>query len=152
MSGCCGTFGSWMGFRCNSHSETKTNVTDYKSRSCTDVPLIIAFMIGIALMVSIIYVPSIKAGNPDRLINAVDFAGNVCGIDSNVKDKPFAYWPYTPIDQPQTLWKSKTFKICTNTCNVTNDNNTMVTATYQSKPCMFKNISIQCITPILSLF
>ena len=38
---------------------------------------------------------TIKAGNPNRLVRATDYMGNVCGVDDIVKNKEQAYYFYT---------------------------------------------------------
>ena len=38
---------------------------------------------------------SIKSGNPNRLVRATDYMGQVCGVDDNVKNLDQAYYLYT---------------------------------------------------------
>jgi hypothetical protein len=35
---------------------------------------------------------NLDKGDPRRLINAIDYDGNICGYDSGVYDKPNAYY------------------------------------------------------------
>ena len=39
---------------------------------------------------------NLKAGNPARLLNAMDYRGRICGYSDGVKDKDVGYFfPYT---------------------------------------------------------
>ena len=36
--------------------------------------------------------PNLKAGNPARLVNAMDYEGSICGVSPSVKSKPYGYY------------------------------------------------------------
>lgn len=44
-------------------------------------------------------VDAISTGDPDVLVNGIDYDGRICGVDEDVKDKPkvmFAEWMFDP--------------------------------------------------------
>jgi hypothetical protein len=70
-----------------------------KTRGCTDcccIPLIIAMWIGMTFvgLVSLgaISDNNLKAGNPYRLTNTIDYEGNICGYTSGYKQKKIGYY------------------------------------------------------------
>ena len=70
-----------------------------KKRSSTDCLFFIAIIAcwGAMTLLGFVAIGIIKddhlpQGNPARLINAVDYRGRVCGVSSDVKDKPYGYY------------------------------------------------------------
>lgn len=70
-----------------------------KKRGCTDslcILIIVAVwvaMTGVGLVVTgVIDDDHLQKGNPNRLIYPMDYDGNICGIDSKYKDRPFGYY------------------------------------------------------------
>jgi choline transporter-like protein 2/4/5 len=91
------------------------------------MPCLALFIIYVIFLVSYVWTKAFSEGDPDRLINGVDFENRICGKDEGVKDKPLAYWP-APTD-------SYRFKVCTKDCDATNVQNNMAAGqVYKSKP------------------
>ena len=44
------------------------------------------------IVCGVIHDDRLQEGNPYRLTNAIDYDGNICGIDSGVKNKDYAYY------------------------------------------------------------
>lgn len=70
-----------------------------KPRQCTDtlfLLLIIAVWVAMTLVgfivTGVIEDDHLQKGDPARLTNAIDYDGNICGNQANVKSKPFAYY------------------------------------------------------------
>ena len=73
-----------------------------KERGCTDiffVLLLLGCWFAMTLLgfcaIGWIESDSIKAGNPNRLVRATDYLGQVCGVDDAVKDLDKAYYFFT---------------------------------------------------------
>lgn len=47
--------------------------------------------VGLAVT-GVIQYSQLKTGNPNRLIHATDYQGHICGVDSPVQHKPYAYY------------------------------------------------------------
>ena len=85
-------------------TDGKGSIKD-KERGCTDI-FFALLLIGCWLAMTLlgfcalgwIESDSIKAGNPNRLVRATDYLGQVCGVDGdigNAKNKEQAYYFYT---------------------------------------------------------
>lgn len=72
---------------------------DKKKRHCTDVLCILMILacwftmtiIGL-IVVGAIHDDRLRAGNPNRLLHAIDYDGRICGLDAGVRDRPNAYY------------------------------------------------------------
>ena len=60
-------------------------------RRCTDV-LFMLLLIASWVAMTVIGIDSVKKGDPDKLINGVDYQGRICGVDADVKDLPNLYY------------------------------------------------------------
>lgn len=70
-----------------------------KPRHCTDsifLVLLIACWIAMTIVgfivTGVIEDDHLSKGNPNRLTNSIDYEGNLCGFDTGVKSKPYAYY------------------------------------------------------------
>lgn len=70
-----------------------------KKRSCTDVLLLLLLIAVWGAMTLLGFVAlgwisndNLPAGDPNRLLSPMDYNGRICGIDSAVSDKPYAYY------------------------------------------------------------
>jgi len=61
-------------------------------RGCTDVPYLLAFL-GVCVIMAALDYEARSSGNVLRLSEPIDFEGNLCGYDDEVKDKPLGYHP-----------------------------------------------------------
>ena len=82
-------------------SEENSSIT-HKERGCTDILLMLMllacwFAMTILGFTAFGWIKSenIKPGDPNRLIRATDYLGNICGVDDAVKDYDKAYYLYT---------------------------------------------------------
>jgi choline transporter-like protein 2/4/5 len=73
--------------------------SDPKNRHTTDCLCIILIcmmwfsMTIVGFMVcGVIDSPDLPAGNPQKLMHMTDYEGNICGVDTKVEDKPYAYY------------------------------------------------------------
>ena len=57
------------------------------TRRCTDVLFFLVIIVAWAAM-TYLGVDAIVKGDPDILLNGIDYKGRVCGVDDAVKDKP----------------------------------------------------------------
>ena len=70
-----------------------------KKRHCTDVLCLLMIfgawftmtIIGL-IVVGAIEDDRLRAGDPNRLLHAIDYDGRICGVDKGVKDRPNAYY------------------------------------------------------------
>lgn len=89
----------------NDHPDNKKlqhegwNSLTEKKRSCTDVLCVLCiiamwFVMTIVGFVAcgVIQSNDLKAGNPYRLINAIDYRGRICGVSDGVKNKDIGYY------------------------------------------------------------
>eukprot|EP01006_Ploeotia_vitrea_P026083 TRINITY_DN59057_c0_g1_i1.p1 TRINITY_DN59057_c0_g1~~TRINITY_DN59057_c0_g1_i1.p1 ORF type:complete len:649 (+),score=-43.50 TRINITY_DN59057_c0_g1_i1:57-2003(+) len=70
-----------------------------KKRGCTDCPCLLLLMaVWFAMTIvgfiatGVIENDNLKAGNPARLINPIDYRGRICGFSDGVKSKPIGYY------------------------------------------------------------
>ena len=70
-----------------------------KKRSCTDVLLLLLLFASWGAMtllgfVALGWIPDerLPAGDPNRLLSPMDYDGRICGIDSEVSSRPYAYY------------------------------------------------------------
>lgn len=62
------------------------------SRSCTDKSTLFVFFLTLSCMVMMVLWSLVYGqANMNRLTHAMDYAGRICGIDAEVKDKPYLY-------------------------------------------------------------
>jgi len=99
-----------LGCSCKSE-ESEMGVGLEKKRTCTDVPCCLAFLAGIAALLSIWSV-ALATGDLDRLMLPTDYNGQLCGR-GKMEAKPFGFWP-----SPGNY----RFFMCTADCKVTTDN------------------------------
>jgi hypothetical protein len=59
-------------------------------RKCTDVIFLLLIVLLWVCMTGVGCV-AMQNGDIDRLLNGVDMEGNICGVDSDVIDKPYYY-------------------------------------------------------------
>mmetsp|Transcript_55120 Transcript_55120/g.120608 ORF Transcript_55120/g.120608 Transcript_55120/m.120608 type:complete len:608 (+) Transcript_55120:109-1932(+) len=65
---------------------------DLQSRQrCTDLPCCLVFLVSMGLF-GTMYVNLMASGNSARLFHGIDYAGQVCGVDEQVKHQPYLYW------------------------------------------------------------
>lgn len=132
--GCiCAALSSWMGCSFGESSGTKTTITSYKERYCTDLPCLALFVAVIAAIVTFIWLPAFKSGDytfdyPKKILLPHDYQMNLCGV-GKLSGKPYAYWPVVD----QNIWRNKHFMLCTNTCTVTMDSTKVGEWKYPSK-------------------
>jgi hypothetical protein len=79
-------------------------------RSCTDPICCLIFIAFIGGMIGIAAYALTK-GNPTLIGRGYDFDGNMCGVDTKVKDYPYLYWPL-----PGVLEKYRKNTVCVKTC------------------------------------
>lgn len=76
---------------------------DKLQRGCTDIPCCMLFLFAFMLMGALHQV-AFADGDPRRLFYGKDHDGLVCGVDEQVKDFPYVYYPYKQMDkQPDSL-------------------------------------------------
>jgi len=76
---------------------------DKLKRGCTDIPCCMLFVFAFMLMCALHQV-AFADGDPRRLFYGKDHDGLVCGVDEQVKDYPYVYYPYKGMDkQPDSL-------------------------------------------------
>lgn len=61
------------------------------TRTCTDLPCMVIF-IGYMIGMGFISAYGFENGNPRRLTHAFNYKGELCGVDSQVFDKPLLFW------------------------------------------------------------
>jgi len=62
-----------------------------EKRSCTDV-LFLLLIIAAWVAMTGVGIDSIEQGDPRILVNGIDYAGNICGYTSSVKDLKYLFW------------------------------------------------------------
>lgn len=67
--------------------EPPDDIEEGVSRHCTDVPFVIVIVMAWVAMTYLGF-DAIQQGNPDILLNGIDYNGRICGVDSAVEDKP----------------------------------------------------------------
>mmetsp|Transcript_31320 Transcript_31320/g.31860 ORF Transcript_31320/g.31860 Transcript_31320/m.31860 type:complete len:671 (+) Transcript_31320:136-2148(+) len=79
-------------------AEEFTDLSEMK-RGCTDCLCLILFIASWICMTilgfiacGVIYHPSLPAGDPARLVHAVDHKGSICGVSDSVSDRPYGYY------------------------------------------------------------
>lgn len=74
------------------HAQKKTqlqapeDIEGGAERRCTDVLFMIILVIA-WLAMTYLGVDAMRNGDPDVLVNGIDYAGRICGVDDAVKDK-----------------------------------------------------------------
>jgi hypothetical protein len=90
------------------------SITPYSGRSCTDVLFLLLF-VGCWGVIGYMTSQAVKLGDPSRLsfTHGRDMNGSVCGVSEDVKDRPYAAWPFP------TQYE---FMVCLSNCSqTTND-------------------------------
>ncbi|XP_070531871.1 choline transporter-like protein 2 [Ptychodera flava] len=89
-----------------------------KNRSCTDILCCIIFIVFIAGMFVVGYFAWLN-GNPNKLIYPTDSRGQICGYDTQVKDKPYLFY-FNLVDCASTAslieLQCPTKQICVSQC------------------------------------
>lgn len=62
-----------------------------KPRTCTDCGCCFVFLLFFVLLVHI-FNEAREVGNVDKITHGFNWAGEICGVDDDVSDKPFLYW------------------------------------------------------------
>mmetsp|Transcript_8524 Transcript_8524/g.13090 ORF Transcript_8524/g.13090 Transcript_8524/m.13090 type:complete len:646 (+) Transcript_8524:171-2108(+) len=98
-----------------------------EKRKCTDILfllLIIACWVAMTFLGFVVTgaIPSdtLDAGNPERLINGIDYEGNICGVDSGVKSKSKIYY------LPAVGTTVSIAGVCIDSCPSTQDTSTFI--------------------------
>jgi len=98
-----------LGCGCVDHDDDFERLASIsKKRSCTDLPCCVVFVALVAFLVATVWMVAFDEGDPNRLIRGVNHAGKICGVDDEVKDLPYAFWP------DPTKYR---FKVCTDNCS-----------------------------------
>jgi len=112
-----------------------------EKRHCTDIMFLILIILSWMAMTGIGFVvcgvvksPTLAPGNPYRLLNGIDYRGQICGIDGPVKQK--SKLVYIP-----NLLKKTVLGVCVEACPVVSNHNLICTY----------NISVNSLTPIAAV-
>eukprot|EP01083_Nonionella_stella_P023795 65801_1 len=101
---------------CECPGRTEKHLTGIERyRVFTDVPCFLLFVAAWAAVIVMLVLAIDRGGNPQKLIRAVDYNGNVCGYDDSVKDLGLGAWPNPSVYD---------FKVCVSDCAVTSSNPT----------------------------
>lgn len=71
----------------SSKLEPPDDIEEGVSRHCTDVLFLIVIAMAWIVM-TYLGADAIQQGNPDILLNGIDYKGRICGVDRPVEDKP----------------------------------------------------------------
>lgn len=114
--------------------EEETLLFNKNKRRCTDLLFFLLFLVAIAGSIWCIYDAKNAGGNPERIINGIDYQGNYCGKTVGFEDKPFAAWPILPLTQTLDAAAYYRIKVCVASCDETNTNTALFKDLYESRP------------------
>jgi hypothetical protein len=129
---CCKSVCSFF-FGClghQTHDPKSTTLVD--KRACTDKLILLLFLVAAALSVVVISTAAAGGGNPEKITNAIDLYGRICGTSAGVEDKPLGALvnPLTTDAAAFAVWT------CVRTCNDTKDpDNDALGSLYGSSEC-----------------
>lgn len=113
-----------------------------QKRGCTDLPWLLLFVVSFLGVGYILWEAKSLNSDYNRVIRAVDFDGLICGVDEEVKDRPFGAWP--------NFWTKDISKpmICVKSCDETrNGKNPAISMLHPSAELFF-----YCIPTIVNNF
>jgi hypothetical protein len=132
MGGVCSFF-----FGCCGHqTHDPKGMTLVTERSCTDKILVLLYIAAWVLSIVVVSTAAGMGGNPAKIINGINFQGQMCGYSSDVSDKPLAALvnPFVGAsDDPSVMLRVWT---CVRDCGETTDtSNQNFAAMYGSTEC-----------------
>ncbi|CAM9992914.1 unnamed protein product, partial [Phaeothamnion confervicola] len=71
--------------------EAPANFSGATDRKCTDV-LFSVLIVGMWVAMTVVGIESVQEGDPEILINGVDYKGRICGKSSGVEDLTKLYY------------------------------------------------------------
>jgi len=111
---------SWFCGCCSGQEHDPKSTTLVEDRSCTDKLILLLFLVGWAGSIAVISSAATQGGDPYKIINGVDFNGDICGYSDIVKDQPLAAL-VTPLSlDPEVLSVWSCVSDCSETENVAN--------------------------------
>lgn len=129
MGGVCSFF-----FGCCSagSSRDKSGTTLVADRSCTDKLVLLLWLAAWAVSIAVISIAARDGGNPQKILNAIDYNGNICGYSDAVRDRPLGAM-LNPLAGDTDALRGWT---CVDDCAQTkNTNNSELSAMYGSTNC-----------------
>lgn len=91
---------------CGSQTHDPKGTTLVKDRSCTDKLVLLLWIAAWVVSIVVVSTAASLGGTPQKLLNAVDYHGDVCGFNAVVKDRPYGALlnPFTMDTDAMRAW------------------------------------------------